>query len=170
MGNVRVIELRLEDYANNNHKFYRVYTWDGQSALTQWGRIGAKGQFKLVSAGLGRRKVDEKQSTGYDITTDWLAFEVSAGTMAAVVNETASGFAEIDRVANQAIGMRVAAPQPKSEEQAADELANKLLEMAGKYRKPEATAPAAEPETPKTDPNSVEGRLGAALAAARNAS
>lgn len=170
MGNIRVIELRLEDYANNNHKFYRVYAWSG-GALTQWGRIGTKGQFKLVGPGLGNRKVDEKLSGGYNITTNWLDFEVPPDIMASVVNEITGAYTELDRRANQAIGMRVQAAGStlpvKTEEEVESEFADKLLGLAGKYRKPEAQAPAAEP---KTDPSSIEGRLGAALAAARDAS
>jgi predicted DNA-binding WGR domain protein len=171
MATAEVIELRLENYAANAHKFYRVYLIEGErNAITQWGRIGSKGQFKYVSIGMGRRKVDEKVSEGYDISTPWTRFDVSPGTVTAFAQQSPVASDSLASLANQAIGSRVAPPQAKTEEQAADELAAKLLSMAGKYRKPEATAPAAEPETPKADPNSVEGRLGAALAAARDAS
>jgi predicted DNA-binding WGR domain protein len=170
MAEVNVIELRFEDYANNNHKFYRAYTWNG-GGLTQWGRIGTKGQFKLLTETLARRKVTEKHNEGYEITTQWLKFTVDGHVMAQVIN---GDYRELEIAAKQAIGNRVAPPQAKpakSEEEVEQEFADQLLAMAGKYAKPEkAPASQPEPEEPKADPTSIEGRLGAALAAARDAS
>jgi predicted DNA-binding WGR domain protein len=175
MGSIQVIELRFEDYANNNHKFYRTYLWNG-GALTQWGRIGTKGQFKLIQASQAHRKAQDKQNSGYVVTTPWTEFEVSGHTMAAVINNAPTGFAELDGAANRAIGTRIAPPAAKSEAEAEKEFADQLLKMAGKLRKPAPEAPATDkgdwhvgpqPREPQVDPNSVEARLGAALASAR---
>jgi hypothetical protein len=142
--------------------------------LTQWGRIGTKGQFKLVPETLARRKANDKNAEGYVVTTPWMTFNVDGSVMAQVINNASVGFGTLDRAANQAIGNRVAPPQAKpakSEEEVEKEFADQLLSMAGKYRKPEkAPASEPEPEEAKVDPTSIEGRLGAALAAARNGS
>lgn len=167
MAEVMVIELRFEDYANNNHKFYRTYTWNN-GGLTQWGRIGTKGQFKRVQRVQAQRKVEDKQNTGYVVTTPWTNFEVDGSVMSKVTVDDPAGFSQLDDAANRAIGSRVAPPAAKTEGEVEKDFASKLLEMAGRYRKPEPETKApAEPDAPKADPNSIEGRLGAALAAAK---
>jgi predicted DNA-binding WGR domain protein len=169
MTTVQVIELRYEDYGSNNHKFYRAYTW-ANTGLTQWGRIGTKGQFKWVSLAEARRKVDEKLGGGYEVSTPTTSF--TANRVPAGPGDPAGLTALVD-AANVAIGNRVmttpAVPR-KSEDEVEEDFAKTLLAMKGKYTKPEAKPTPAEPEAPQTDPNSIEGRLGAALSAARDAS
>jgi predicted DNA-binding WGR domain protein len=175
-----VCELRYEDYTNNNHKFYRAYTW-GRWGLTHWGRIGTKGQFKIVNDREALNKLDEKLASGYNYSTNWTDFQVSDVILRNCEHNVALGFTDLASRANDVIGRRVtgviarpagipvkAVPE-KTEEEIQDEFAERLLAMKGKYNKAEEPTPAtpAEPEAPKLDPESVEGRLGAALAAAK---
>ena len=167
---VEVIELRYEDYGTNNHKFYRAYV-SGPIGWTQWGRIGTKGQYKMVGASAARRTIQEKQAKGYDIATPWTTFVIDQ--MPNSPGDPA-GLTAMTDAANRAIGDRVSsrplAPH-KSEAEVEEDFAKQLLALKGRYSKPEdKPAAPAQPEAPKTDPNSIEGRLGAALSAARNAS
>lgn len=69
---VEAEEYRYEDPHANSFKFYRIYTV-GTRVLTQWGRIGALGQFKALSApterqaqSLAANKISEKRLKGYE--------------------------------------------------------------------------------------------------------
>jgi predicted DNA-binding WGR domain protein len=170
---IEVTELRLENYAANNHKFYRTYTW-GNWGLTQWGRIGSKGQFKKVSAVECQRKVNEKRGEGYEISTPPMTFSVSDTTASSLAAGNMSYTSDLAAAANMAIADRVstrpAMAPAKTEAEVEEDFAKQLLDLKGKYGKTDEAAPAApaEPETPQVDPNSIEGRLGAALSAARS--
>lgn len=158
---IEAIELRKEDYGSNQHKFYRAFIYGGYGFI-QWGRIGTRGQTALRAATAARVQITKKVNEGYQDVTGWQKFSFPASVNGHNPDTTAI-ISQFEQHVGSNVKHTVAAVE-KSQSQQIDDLKQTLLGLRGKL-KTEKAAPAAEP----VDPDSIESRLGAALAKAKSA-
>lgn len=164
---IEAVELQQIDFGQNIHKFYRAYwSYDNTyvGGLTHWGRIGTKGQFKMLdSAAAARSKLDNKRLDGYQnngikqfICSADLVFRIFSG------REFPSDYAALAQLFDRAISLTPATPQANtSKAQEAEEAALKhqLLFMAKRLR---------DPNDPANTEPTMEDRLIEAMKKAQN--
>ena len=164
---VEAHELEFHDSAANSHKFYRLYFLPTAS-LTQWGRLRTQGQFKLLTAMAGGKKLDEKMNEGYQPTVT-RQFEISDQHAANVYSGIRSGFEALVSKFDQEIGTGIATGalpnrtqqraqnEEKTQTQKEEDLLNELLAVADDL----GLEIKSEPE-----PDGIEAKLAAAMARA----
>jgi predicted DNA-binding WGR domain protein len=182
MTTIQCIELRSEDYALNQHKFYRAYICtSGNWGITHWGRVATTGQMQKLTVQRARKKVADKSREGYGTAIQWtnvdipdtLAMSLRASTALSTTEKAALAKAFNNRIGAMRSVAPVGATAPgKSPEEEEEEFKKQLLAMAGKLKAeefpPAVPAPTSTPVVPAADPDSMDAKLAVALAAAKN--
>jgi predicted DNA-binding WGR domain protein len=183
MTTIECIELRNEDYALNQHKFYRAYICtSGNWGVTHWGRMATTGQMQKLTVQGARKKVADKSREGYGTAIQWtnvdipdtLAMSLRASTALSTTDKAALAKAFNNRIGAMRSVAPVGATAPgKSPKEEEEEFKKQLLAMAGKLKAEEVptrvpTPTGSTPVVPATNPDSMDAKLGVALAAARN--
>jgi predicted DNA-binding WGR domain protein len=164
-------ELQFHDNYANSHKFYRLYVLPSAYVM-QWGRVGTTGQFKTTMSSdpsyAAKQQSYAKEGKGYERVTNDLTFEVELSPPLTRTNYlTLNAFFNATVRSNPAFTASTFVPSgltdsaEAKQQEAEDKLKANLLKMAGKL------LPEPEPERESMADGSMEARLAAALAKAK---